>query len=78
MKYSRVSSGQDRIEVKSIIGLVLTKRNSLKYLHDVQTERSGTRHLKSLFYYVKLRWLTKIWKGCVIVPFVLQKKWKGR
>ena len=38
-KYTRVTRGQDRVEVKSMIDLVLVKRDILNYMQDVRAFR---------------------------------------
>ena len=46
-KYRRVARGQDGVEVKSKIYLVLVKRDMLRYVQDKGSERNGTRPLRS-------------------------------
>ena len=47
-KYKRVASGQDVMEVKSVIGLVLLKKNMLRYVQDMRTvRRMGRLPLRS-------------------------------
>ena len=44
-KYKRVARGQDGVEVKSTIDLVLVKRDMLRYLQDVKAVRGMGRGL---------------------------------
>ena len=44
-KYTRVARGQDGVEIKSMIDLVLVKRNMLGYVQDVRTVRGMGRSL---------------------------------
>ena len=39
---------QDEIEVMSMIDLLLLKRDTLKYVQDMRTERNGMRPLRPL------------------------------
>ena len=38
-KYTRVTRGQDGVEVKNIIDLVLVKKDMLRYVRDVRAVR---------------------------------------
>ena len=38
-KYTRVARGQESVEIKSMIDLVLVKRDMLRYVQDVRTVR---------------------------------------
>ena len=38
-KYTRAAKGQDRVEVKSMIDLVLVKKDMLHYVQDVRAMR---------------------------------------
>ena len=44
-KYTRVARGQDRVELKSMIDLVLVKRDMLSYVQDVRALRGMGRSL---------------------------------
>ena len=37
--YTRVAMGQDRMEIKSIIDLLMVKRDMLRYVQDVRAVR---------------------------------------
>ena len=46
-KYTRVVRGQDGVDIKSMIDLVLVKKNMLRYLQDVRgSERDGMKPLR--------------------------------
>ena len=51
--YTRVARGQDRMEVKSTIDLVLVRKDLLHYVQDKGGERNGMRSLIPPFYTVK-------------------------
>ena len=38
-KYTRVAKSQDGVEIKSMVDLVLVKRDMLRYVQDVRTVR---------------------------------------
>ena len=38
-KYTRLGRGQDRVEIKSMIDLVLVKRDMLQYVEDVREKK---------------------------------------
>ena len=44
-KYTRVGRGQDGVEVKSMIDLVVVKKDMLLYVQDVRAVRGIGRHL---------------------------------
>ena len=44
-KYTRVARGRDGVEIKSMIDLVLVKRNMLRYVQDVRAVRGMGRGL---------------------------------
>ena len=44
-KYTRVTRGQDRVEIKSMVDLILVKRNVLPYVQDVKAVRGIGRGL---------------------------------
>ena len=44
-KYTRVAKGQDEVEVKNMIDLVLVKRNMMRYLQDVRVVKGMRRGL---------------------------------
>ena len=44
-KYTRVARGQDGVEIKSMIDLVLVKRDMLRYMQDVRAVRGMGRDL---------------------------------
>ena len=50
-KYTRVARGQDGVEAKGIIDLVLVKKDMLRYMQDVRVVRGMGRG--SLLYCVK-------------------------
>ena len=41
-KYTRVAGGQDELEVKSMIELVLVKKYMLRFVQDVRAVREGS------------------------------------
>ena len=45
-KYTRMARGQDGVKVKSMIDLVLVKKDMIRYVQDVRgSKRNGTRTL---------------------------------
>ena len=47
--YITVAGGRDGVEIKSMIDLVMVKRDMLRYVQDVRcSERNGTQPLKTL------------------------------
>ena len=53
-KYTRVARGQDGVEVKSMIDLVLVKRDMLRYVQDVRVVRGmGRGQQITMWYCVK-------------------------
>ena len=44
-KYTRVTRGQNGVEIKSMIDLVLVKRDELRYVQDVRAVRGMGRSL---------------------------------
>ena len=44
-KYTRVARGQDGVEIKSMIDLVLVKRGMLRYVQDLRAVRGMGRDL---------------------------------
>ena len=46
-KYTRVARGRDDMEIKSMIDLVLVKRDMLRYLQDVRVVRGMERDLSN-------------------------------
>ena len=44
-KYTKVASGQDGVEVKSMIDLVLVMKDMLRFVHDVSTVRGMGRDI---------------------------------
>ena len=56
-KYTRVARGRDGVEIKSMIDLVLVKRDMLQYMQDVRAVgRMNTTSQTTMLYYVKLDW----------------------
>ena len=47
-KYTRVAKGQDRVGIKSMIDLVLVKKDIQRHVQDEGGERDGTKSLKPL------------------------------
>ena len=47
-KYKRVARGRDGVEIKSMIDLVLMKRDMLHYVQDVRAVRGMGRELSDL------------------------------
>ena len=57
-KYTRVAKGQDRVKVKSMIDLVLVKRDMLPYVQDVRAVRGMGRGLSDHHVLMcKIRWV---------------------
>ena len=50
--YTRLARGQDRMEIKSMIDLVLVKRNMLRYVQAVRAVRGMGRGLRPPCYTV--------------------------
>ena len=48
-KYTRVARGHDEVDIKSMVDLVLMKKDLLRYMQD---ERDGTRLLRSPYFTV--------------------------
>ena len=44
-KYTRVARGQDGVEIKSMIDLILVKKDVLRYVQDVRVVRGMERGL---------------------------------
>ena len=42
-EYTRVVRGRDSVKIKSMIGLVLVKRDMLRYVQDVRVEKDWTQ-----------------------------------
>ena len=56
-KYTRVTRGQEGVEIKSMIDLVLVKRNMLRHVQDVRAMRMMGRNLSdTMLYCVKSGW----------------------
>ena len=45
-KYTRVAWSQDGVEVKSMIDLVLVKKDMLSFVEDMTAVRDGKRHIR--------------------------------
>ena len=47
-KYTRMAGGQDGVEVKSMIDLILVKKDMLRYVQDVRTVREEVSQIMML------------------------------
>ena len=54
-KYTRVAMGQHRVEVKSIIDLLLVKKDMLLYMQDVRAVREMKQGLSNYHVLCKVR-----------------------
>ena len=59
--YTRVTRGQDGVEIKSLIDLVLVKRDMLQYVQDVRMERGIGLGLSDHHVVLCKIWLVGAW-----------------